>query len=165
MCKVRQPSSSSGEFCSCARKFPPYQIFKMYEGYTEEAILKATFQEFLVLWNSGTQASINIQCEERKAWVQMTSSLGYPKSPHSPRYAMPRQWPHAAPASHHGSHGPPVYTHHDAYHGRNGPRQYSSYQGHVHPHPRRKCPRLLERDRTRAAAHRRRLDSLPAVHP
>ena len=87
---------------------------------------------------------------------------------------MPRHRPHAAPASHHGSHGPPVYTHQDAYHGRdqqsrNGPRQqYSSYHGHgghAHPHLRRKGPRQLERDRTRAAVHRGRLDSPPAVHP
>ena len=141
----------------------------MHDGYTEESFLLATFQEFVLLWNFGAQASINIQCEERKAWVQMTSSLGSPKSPHSPRYAMPRHRPQAAPASHHGSHVPPVYTHYDAYHGcdqsRKDPRQYSSYHGHAHPHPRRKGPRQLERDRTRAAAHRRRLDSLPAVQP
>ena len=59
---------------------------------------------------------------------------------------------------------PPVNTQHDAYHGsdqsRNVPRQYSSYHGHNQPHPRRRGPRHLEQDRTRAAFHRRRLDSL-----
>ena len=46
----------------------------MYDGYTE-AFLHATFQ---LLWNFGAQASITIQCEEIKAWVQITSSLGSP---------------------------------------------------------------------------------------
>ena len=72
------------------KKVSTVSDFKMYDGHTEEAFLQATFQEFLVLWSSGAQASINIQCEETKAWVQMTSSLGSPKFPHSPRYTMPR---------------------------------------------------------------------------
>ena len=107
-----------------------------------------------MIWYSGRQASLNIQCERRKAWVQMTSSLGHPKAPHSPRCSVPRNMSYAAPASHHGSHGPPppVYTHHDAH-------------GHAQPHLRRKGPRQLERDRRRAEAHRRKMDSLPAEHP
>ena len=118
--------------------FHQIQIFKMHDGYTEESFLLATFQEFVLLWNFGAQASINIQCEERKAWVQMTSSLGSPKSPkspHSSRYAMLCDQ------------------------SRKGWRQYRSYHGqrHAHPHLRRKGPRQLERDRTQAAAHRRRL--------
>ena len=43
----------------------------------------------------------SIQCQDGQAWIQLTASLGPPSSPHLPRQDIP----------HHGSHGPPLYTH------------------------------------------------------
>ena len=98
---------------------------------TEQAFLHATLREFVKLWGNGSQAFLHVQCVGGQAWVQLTSALGHPSSPH-----LFRQDHH-----HHGEHG---QDHH--HHGYNGqyPRQYR----------RKKGPKQRERDRARAALHR-----------
>ena len=49
---------------------------------TEEAFVLASLKEFVKLWGSGTQASLNLECKNGQAWIQFGAMLGSPASPH-----------------------------------------------------------------------------------
>ena len=67
----------------------PVQIFgnKMtaaFSGNTEAGFVFATLVEFIHLWRSGRDASINIKCKEGKAALSMECNLGNPGDQHVP---------------------------------------------------------------------------------
>ena len=105
---------------------------------TEEAIVYATYCEFLKFWGNGSQASLNLHCYNGQAWVQLMSALGHPTSPHQSRHDHP----------HHGYRG---HDHHHPRHGYRGP--------HLSQHKKKKGARQRDRDRARAALHRASLAS------
>ena len=51
---------------------------------TEEAIVYATYCEFLKFWGNGSQASLNLHCYNGQAWVQLMSALDIQLLPTSP---------------------------------------------------------------------------------
>ena len=49
---------------------------------TEEAFVLASLKEFVKLWGSGFQASLNLECRNGQAWFQLGGRLGHPALPH-----------------------------------------------------------------------------------
>ena len=49
---------------------------------TEEAFLLSSLKEFVKIWGSGNQATLNIECKDGKACVRMETLLGHPSSSH-----------------------------------------------------------------------------------
>ena len=49
---------------------------------TEEAFVLASLKEFVKLWGSGTQASLNLECKNGQAWIHFGAMLGSPASSH-----------------------------------------------------------------------------------
>ena len=91
---------------------------------TEETFVLSSLKEFVRLWGSGSQARFQLECRDRKAFLQFSTQLGSPADCHFV--------PHVPPQEHHGN---------------QGARQH-------HHLPRKKGPAQKERDRARAAAHR-----------
>ena len=102
---------------------------------TEEAFVLATVKEFVKLWGSGSQAQLNLECQNQSAWVKLACQLGPPAAQH---YV-----PHHDPRPPHSPRDQVIQP----------PRQ-----------KRHKGPNRREKDRARAAAHRDRIQQLNIPH-
>ena len=104
-----------------------------YLQKTEEAFVLSSLKEFVKVWGSGGQAHLKLHCHNREAWVKLSFQLGSPAGNHYVPHPTPqRDQPHVPP-----DHSAP----------RTRPRK-------------QKGPSRREKDRTRAAAHRARIEQL-----
>ena len=70
----------------------------MYHGHiTDEAFVLASLKEFVKLWGSGSQASLQLECEKGKACIKFSCQLGAPADLHFV--------PHVQQDAPHGFHG------------------------------------------------------------
>ena len=53
-------------------------------GNSEAGFIFASMTEFIHLWRSGKEASINIDCKNKQAFLKISCSLGHPDQPHIP---------------------------------------------------------------------------------
>ena len=54
------------------------------KGNSEAGFIFASMTEFIHLWRSGKEASINIDCKNKQAFLNISCSLGHPDQPHIP---------------------------------------------------------------------------------
>ena len=101
---------------------------------TEETFVLSSLKEFVRMWGSGTQALFHIECQNRKAFIKMSTQLGAPAECHF--------LPSFPDKQHQGYHGDEVKT-------RSIPRKKGAAQ--------------RERDRARAAAHRAKQNTAAAA--
>ena len=97
---VRQPSSMLWNFLSEVIKLKKVQVlteFTMYsrpsyQAPTEEAFVLSSLKEFVKLWGSGSQANLQLECNEGKACIRFSAQIGSPADlhfvPHIPRHGV-----------------------------------------------------------------------------
>ena len=53
-------------------------------GNSEAGFIFASLTEFIHLWRSGKEASVKINCKDKRAFLNISCNLGHPDQPHIP---------------------------------------------------------------------------------